>query len=234
MSRAAMSKKYKNRPNRNNSGSSLMKSDASLSRLSERKAVFNSSSDPRSWRLPVPSPTQEYRAVTTYDTTAYLTTSTSGEVDVGSSFSLSNMNAAELAGYQAVFDQARIRWVELMLIPRVSNVIAGPANTGKLVTAVDFDSSAAITQANLETFTNSLASSGSVAHYRAFQPCVTLGVGSSTGSSVLNVVSVVSPWLDLAVTTTPHYGFKVAVSQTDAVYIYDLFVRLHLAFRMKI
>lgn len=213
---------------------SFLEGESSLSRLSERKAVFNSLGNPMSWRLPVPSPTQEFWAVTTWESIAYLTTSNSTEIDLGRSFSISDMNAAELAGFQALFDQYRIRWIELMLVPRASGAVVTGSNLGRLCTAIDYDSSSPVTFANLETFTNSQTTSGGVAHYRAFTPCCTILAGTFGGSSGSAVVSVRSPWLDLAVTNTPHYGLKVCSSSTDSAYISDLIVRFHLAFRQKI
>jgi hypothetical protein len=186
------------------------------------------------WKLPVPSPTQEFWSTSTFDSPAFSVSSTTVESDTSTAFTLNQINGSELGGYQALFDQFRIRWIELMLVPRVSSSVSATTNFGRLCTAIDFDSAAANTFANLETFNNSVTTSGNVSHYRAFKPCVSVAVGASNSASALNAVSVMSPWLDLSTLNTPHYGFKVAWTVTDAVYTCDLTVRYHMAFRQKI
>jgi hypothetical protein len=208
---------------------------SSLTIVGERRRVFHAVGKPLSWTVPVPRPTQEYHFATTYLVLAYLTSSNSAETDVGTNFTIGAMNSGELSGFVAVFDQFRIRTIEVLLQPRILTPNQNStSNIGILTSAVDYDSSAAITLANLLTFTNTLTSSGLDSHYHAWSPTVQAAVGASGGSTDSDIMTVTSPWLDLATTNTPHYGLKVSISQTDSAYVYDLMVRLHLSFRMKI
>lgn len=239
-----MSKQHKNRPkgskpsssssSSSSSRRSLLDSDNVSARASEKHEVFNSIGFPIEWKLPVPSPTQEFWAVSTFDMPAFLVSSVSVESDTSTTFAINNINASELAGYQALFDQYKIRWIELMLLPRTVNTVTAVTNFGRICTAIDFDSAAANSFANLETFTNSVTTAGNVSHYRAFKPCVSVAVGASNSASALNALSVMSPWLDLTTLNTPHYAFKCSQTVTDVVYTSDLIVRFHMAFRQKI
>lgn len=211
-----------------------LRAGPSLANIEEKKGLFNSTGDPSTFRLPIPPPIKSYDTVTTYLLTAGLVSSAATEVDSALVFGLNLMNAAELAGYQAIFDQYRIRAVEAIIVPRSTGLNASvSAVPGTLVSAVDYDSNANTTVANLITYNNSLTSSGFVAHYHAFTPCVSVAAGASNSASSATSMVVRSPWLDLAVTTTPHYGLKFSITQTDVVYTSDIHVRLHLSFRGK-
>jgi len=203
-------------------------------RKGELRQVFSNIGDPMKFMRPVPSYRQVYKCVTTYENLAWLSTSSSSEMDLGQAFHLSFMNATELAGYQVLFDQYRIQWVEVMLVPRIMMNTGSVQNFGTLVTAVDYDSSAATTVANVITYTNALITPGVVTHYHSWSPGVTMLAGTSAGGSGSAVAVQQSPWLDLAVTTTPHYGLKIAITATDTSYVFDEYVRLHLEFRQKI
>lgn len=203
-------------------------------RKGEIKKVFNPTGDPMKFMLPVPSHLKVFKAVSTYLVTGMFVSSASSEVQFANSFSIGAINAGELAGYQALFDQFRITKIEAIVMPRVSVVTNASASMGTMGTAVDYDSANNTTLANLLTYSNVLMGSGMIGRYHAWTPTVLMMAGTSGSGTGVEEVIASSPWLNLQVTTTPHYGFKLSWSQTDVVYTADEYVRLHLEFRQKI
>jgi hypothetical protein len=226
-STSSSSQKSKRAPRSTRRRSGLNKDDLSIALLTEKHEVFSTVGDPIQFKMPVPKADSVYRMVTTIREGTWLT-SGGAEVDQAHTFQIGQINATELSSLQGLFDQYKIEWLEIMLIPAK----ADPGSDGTLVSAIDFDSSATNTVANLITFQNALVSKGSNGHYRRWKPTVNLSA-ATTGSNA-NVRLDVSPWLDLSNTTANHFGLKVSVTAATNAQTYDLFTRFHLAFRSKI
>lgn len=190
------------------------------------KAVLFSNIDP-----------PRFTGVTRYDNAPYkfqqmvsfgsYTSSTGGGTAWTSNFELSQVDQS--ADFTAIFDQYRIKEVEWWFIPRMSVSQSGTANTGNIVSVVDYDDDT--TLPNLTTgldYQNALLSAGTTGHYRRFVPHAAIAAFSGSFTSYVNATS---PWIDAASPGVRHYGIKAYWTATDVVYTIDCFARIHFEFR---
>jgi len=187
--------------------------------------VFNPTGAPPNFRTRRPdSQIYRFQQMISYGT---LSTNTVTETQLSSYFGLSALNQA--GTFTALFDQYRITKVEYWISPRTTAVTTASANPGRLVSVVDYDDANALTSiAEAMEYQNALVSSGVDGHYRCFRPHAALAAYTGAFTGYQNTAS---PWIDAASPSVQHYGVKVIVSPTDAVYTYDITVRLTCEFR---
>lgn len=141
---------------------------------------------------------------------------------------------SEISSFTSIYDQYRIIRVELDL-----RAVTQPGVTATTAPAYaflfivnDFDDSVALASASLAlNYKNVCILSPGQHHKRSIVPHVNTAVGSS---SILASGSVPCPWLDCADTAVPHYGTKIAVTQSSSTNLtsWFLWAKYTIQFRM--
>lgn len=182
-----------------------------------------------SFRFPDNKP---YSIVQTYESLAILTSSSATFVGNGVYFDLSAVNQS--SSLTAVFDQYKIKMVEIWIIPRnpLSGTLSASEDRGLLYSVVDYDDANVLGSAGLyENYSNCVVSSAIIGHYRKFVPHAALAAYSGTFTSYTNEANM---WIDSGSPAVQFYGVKIGVSQADIaadVVVYDAIIRLNVSFR---
>jgi len=172
-----------------------------------------------------------YKHITSYTVSAWLTASNAGAAFANHGIIASN-DITNFSSWSTVFDQYRIRRVQAWILPRTSQqaTSAVTANQGQLVSVIDYDDSANLSSFNAGMqYANALLGPGQQGHYRDFEPHIAVAVYSGAFTSFANMDA--STWIDCASTGVNFFGLKAGVTLTDASYVYDLDLRLHVEFR---
>lgn len=155
----------------------------------------------------------------------WITTSTSAEVVGAWAFTLTS--ASDYASFAAVFDQYMIEMAEVWIEPRT--LAGGLANTGRFVTAIDFDDqNAPAGTSELLDYNNACVTTGGLGRYMRFVPHVAPALYNGAFTSFGNESN---KWIDSASATVQHFGVKIASTATTSAFVYDMRYRLHFAFR---
>jgi len=142
-------------------------------------------------------------------------------------FALSGVD--QYASWAAVFDQYRIRSLEVWTQPRQTITSGVSVNPGVLSTAVDYDdANSPATTGELYDYENALIGNGISVHYHRFHPHAAIATYAGAFTSYGNVES---PWIDAASVTVQHYGIKAGWTVTDVIYTQDVMVKYHIEFR---
>jgi len=170
-----------------------------------------------------------YNVVDGYFVGGVLNTSVSTSTFAALSFALSSV--IDASGYTTVFDQYRIRCVEVTLLGQTQDNVAN--NVGHNWTVVDYDDATPLTSINQAlSYPNCIISNaigpGSVV-VRSFEPHTASAVyGGSVFTSFGNDTG---KWIDAGSPSAQYYGLKICADQTTAVTTYDVSVRMWLQFR---
>jgi hypothetical protein len=144
--------------------------------------------------------------------TSSITGSTSADVETNYSFLLSDL--VSYTEFTTLFDQYCIVAVELMFLPTVNVVDNGTStDLGRLITAIDHDSSANITQAGIRQYISVSISEGYVAQTRIVYPRIDNAVLNS--SSALTSLGNIRMWIDCAYPAVSHYGIRTVLTQAS-------------------
>jgi hypothetical protein len=133
----------------------------------------------------------------------------------GVSFKLSDVS--EYVSFTNLWDQYRIDFVELMLLPesQPSTTSAASVPFANLIVVSDFDDSFPLANWALHlNYQNATILSPGRRHTRKIKPHSSLDtnvLGSPTAA-----MNVTSPWIDSAQPNVLHYGFKVGVQQSTS------------------
>lgn len=169
--------------------------------------------DTQSCRVPRETSSYTFRQI--YEN-GYLTASNTATVTAQYNFQFGNLD--NVASLGALFDQYRFDAVTIHVVPTQNALqVADPTATNyqPLYIVVDYDDNVAL---------------GSQSAARQYDSCIELSPGESCKRTIcprVDVASVISgtptsavtlsaPWVDVAVTTLPHYGFKVLIPQAHA------------------
>lgn len=167
-----------------------------------------------------------FNLVQSFETLAFCASSNVASTFTGTSFALSSLD--QVVSLTAVFDQYRIRLIEVTLLPRLSNS-GGQTNTGVFTTVIDYDDATALTSiGQAMDYSNQVSSGGDMIQRRVFVPHVAIAAYSGAFTSFANRAS---PWIDSASTNVQHYGLKTAWTVTGAVNTYDAIIRMWVQFR---
>lgn len=153
------------------------------------------------------------------------TTSTTLFVNAGFSFALNGIS--DYTTLSNVFDQYRIRTIEVWFVPKFGST---QGHTGEIYSVVDHDDATALTvKTDYLEYTNVMVSPQTYGHYRRWAPGVATAAFNGSFGGYANVTS---PWLDCASSSVQHYGLKFGSDPTTAAaYSYDMTVRYTLDFR---
>jgi hypothetical protein len=169
---------------------------------------------------------QVYRTSQSSETINYLTSSVTVPTFAATGFQFSALDQA--SSCETVFDQYRIDWIEVTLIPTMSegNSIA---NVGILTLVVDHDDDTALTTIGAaDDYPFQQTVRGSDLVRVVFKPRVAVAAYSGAFTSFKNEVA---GWIDMASPSVKHYGIKTAWSSTSSVLNYNAVTRYALSFR---
>jgi len=145
----------------------------------------------------------------------------------------SSLNALpQAASFQALFDQYRIKEVELWFEPATSTVTGSTSttSTGQTYSVIDYDDGNNLTSVSAALqYQNCLVSDVSHGHYRRFRPHV--AIAAYSGSTFTAYANQSSQWIDVVSSGTPHYGFKAVIDVTSAAVMFNATSRIHIEFR---
>jgi hypothetical protein len=159
----------------------------------------------------------------TSDKGVLLTTSSGAEVDASLSFQFADFgNASAMSG---MFDQYRIREVEVWVTPTYQDYLGGNS-AARYAVVVDYDNVNTVSFATAQEYTNCSVAPATTGVYMKFRPHVGMTVGSNSSAA-----NVVSPWIDTAVPSVTHYGIKFSAPATNVTYTLGVRYRAHIQLR---
>lgn len=136
----------------------------------------------------------------------------------------------QVASLTSVFDQYRIRCVEITFRPRVSQESSASANVGQFATVIDVDDNINLSSfGQASDYQTCLIGRGFDSQVRTFIPHCANAL--SSGGTFSGYGNVESPWIDTTSQTVTHYGLKYAWTTTDAVYTIDVTSRFWYQFK---
>jgi hypothetical protein len=170
---------------------------------------------------------QVYNIVQSYETTSAATSTTNPTFNTFS-FALSNLDDSSALG--AVFDQYRIKMIEVTAYPGASGSYVQTNNSGGVThIVIDYDDASALTTvAAALDYQNCMVVPTGNAWKRTFVPHVALAAYSGAFTSFANFEPV---WCDFASPSIAHFGLKIANTASLAVISYNLIVRMHIQCR---
>jgi len=184
--------------------------------LGETERVF-SIATPISWRLPH----VDNKVFRMNDRYLAATVTTSAVTNVYTALYFTVAGIGNITPLATLFDQYRIKKIEVLLLPACNAVSGAGAGTGVMHTVIDYDDATALTseQAAL-SYENCLSSSSSDGHRREFVPHAAMAAYSGAFNSYANVAS---PWIDAVSTGVQHYGLKIVntvATQASEINVY--------------
>lgn len=164
---------------------------------------------------------------------AIFTATTTSAAGAGSQFRLSDLPS--ITEFTTLYDQYQIKGIKYTLIPKFSQadlqISSGSASAilGNVWSVIDYDDvNTPVALTELLQYQNLKRTRMDGVHSRYLVPKVNITMGANTQPKARQ-------WLDVAVTTTPHYGIKLwfdALSGvTNTEIKYDLMVKYYLAFK---
>jgi len=126
------------------------------------------------------------------------------------SYTISTLD--QITAFQNLFDQYRIRMIEVEFLPGVNDNNTAASNMGLFATVIDYDDASVLTSFNQALdYTNCLVGTGYESQRRVFKPHVAEALYSGTFTSYGNLES---PWVDMVSSTVQHYGVKTVWTPT--------------------
>lgn len=170
------------------------------------------------------SDNQVYKFAQTLDSGTILTTSAGADTFYSTAFlttSLSQWNS-----FAAVFDQVRVKEIELWITPTYQDTSGGASNSRALFVIDYDDDTTPTTTAALLQYTNCIDTNPYNGVYRRWRPHTSTLVGPSAAGNRP------SEWIDVgSAGGAKHYGFKMGAFATSVTSTYNMTWRLHVEFR---
>jgi hypothetical protein len=156
-------------------------------------------------------------------------TTSSGANSFGNlSFTFSQLG--DYTNYASVFDQYRIKAVEVTLLPNADLPLLSASVTGHLWSVIDYDDATNYSSiAAAMDVPNVVVSAVTDTIVRSFKPhCAVGAYASSAFSSFANMSD---QWIDCGSSGVVHYGMKFAASATGVAVVYDASIKFYMEFR---
>jgi hypothetical protein len=162
--------------------------------------------------------------------------STTAITGFGRSFAASDI--LQFSSFAAVFDQYRIKLIEVWLTPFGSGTVPGYTAAPRFYSVVDYDDSSVsgFSVGLIQSFENCITTRCTDGHYMKFRPHIASVTGGSLSTTPTGLENIPSPWLDCAQTGIPHFGVKAIVDSTNGAtdVKIDMVSRIHCEFRNTI
>lgn len=113
------------------------------------------------------------------------------------------------ADYLAVFDQYRIREIQVTIRPQMTTAVVGFA-APLVYSVIDLDDSTPLgTAAIFREYANCTTTQYETL-VRSWKPCISVPA-YVTGGAATGAMSVPAPWIDVATINVAHFGFKLGI-----------------------
>jgi hypothetical protein len=170
---------------------------------------------------------QVYSFVQSYEISALCTSSVTNSTFSANSFTVNSLD--QVTSLAQVFDQYKIKHVQVTMVPRLEVMDAAAGNAGLLTSVIDYDDATVLTSVGQALdFQNALTCRGTDTQVRCFIPHVATAAYSGTFTSFANEEA---PWIDWNSPSVAHYGLKTAWTVTSSVFTVDAIVRVHIQCR---
>jgi len=140
-------------------------------------------------------------------------------------FLLSSLNLA--SAYTTIFDQYAIMSATVKFIPVLTQNDVAANDTGRLITAIDYDDSNNSTFAQLNDYQTAVVTNGVEPTIRVVYPRIAVAAYQGAFTAFAND----RMWVDCAYPSTIHYGLKTVITATTVVNTIRVDVSLVLCFR---
>lgn len=172
---------------------------------------------------------QVYNFVRNLDQGTIFTTSVA--VPTFGNFAVQLANLPSFADFSSLFDQYRFTRIEYWIYSKPGTT--GTTNNllgSKICTVIDYDDSTNLTSfAQAQEYQSCIMTTLSDGHYRSLTPHVANAVYA--GGVFTSFGNMTSPWIDIASSTVPHYGLKVAAEASQVATEIIAQVRVHIQVR---
>lgn len=187
------------------------------------RAIGNDVAQP--WTRPVRDATEV--TMTLYaNPAALMASSTTVPVYAASDFSLSSLPT--VSALTSVFDQYRINFIEVLIVPNMTETTVASQGPGILASAVDLDdANAPSNYSDVSNHEGSLQSSGTMNHYHRWEPQYAV----ATYSGAFTSYSTARGWIDCGSPGVKHFGLKAYITTASAVTTFSLLARYNVSFR---
>jgi hypothetical protein len=157
------------------------------------------------------------------------TSSAGGEVDFGIAFNLGQLTQA--SSWTSVFDQYRIKEIELWMTPTTSTATVGNSNfdSYRVYSVIDYDDDSSTAASSLLQYENVCDTGRNEGVYRKWRPHMASQLATSGGVALAQ--NIPSTWINSSQTTVKHYGFKCAQLSTSTSTVIQLRARFTVEFR---
>jgi hypothetical protein len=171
---------------------------------------------------------ESYKCYQTYDLLGIFQSTTSVPGVYSLAPALNAIYGTQLTAFQGVFDQYKIEEVEVWWEPQLQSTPLDETG-GKLYSVIDYDDAANLTNVSQAlSYSNCVVTPVTQGHYRRWKPrCA----AAMYGGAFTQFGNVAAPWIDIASTGVQHYGCKLYTDLTSVTVVYDVRVRVRLAFR---
>lgn len=172
-------------------------------------------------------PVQNFTINQTYFQDSWFTTSTTNPTYTSITVSFAQVD--QVSALSAVFDQYKILEVECFITPKTSADIASSRNA-QYVTVLDFDDSTNLTSfASAGDYVSAVFAPQTNGTVRRFVPRVAQALYAPSAFTSFGNSSPM--WIDTASSNVAHYGVKLAALPVTASQVFDLQIRMKIAFR---
>jgi len=175
---------------------------------------------------------REYNVVQTSNIGNILNSVTGSPAGATKNWTSADIN--QFASFAAVFDQYKIKSVEVWIVPYGSASVPGynPGASGvRWYSVTDYDDSNNLTTAaGAMQYQNCMATTCQSGHYRHIKPHLAV---AAYGGAFTQFKNEPAGWIDSASTSVQHYGLKILVEPTGSNndVRFQAWQRLHVAFR---
>jgi len=172
---------------------------------------------------------QEFHTVETLPAFTLFTSSTTVPVYAAQYFYLGQV--IDATSFASVFDQYRIREIEILIEPAVTEVTAPTGDVGEFISVVDIDDANVPTlYGDLGSYPTALQTKGTIQHYHRWVPSVAI---ASFSGAFTSYAATTSMWLDCGSPNIQHYGIKAGSLAATVAQSYTVQAKLHLSFRAR-
>ena len=169
---------------------------------------------------------QIYRLSQYLDPAGLFTTSTTVPTFGSTSFTVAGLD--NFSSLSAIFDQYRVDAIEVLLTPKITEVLGTSTSVGTFVSAVDLDDANTPTVfGQVASYNGAIMTNATQSHYHKWKPMFAVAAYSGAFTSYASS----DGWVDCASSSVQYYGIKAACTTAGQSQGIDILARIHLSFR---
>jgi hypothetical protein len=179
----------------------------------------------------IPNVPKIWRFLQLDDTTDVTPISGSNAATVAGAYYFTLNLLSNASSFSSLFDMYKVEALQIEIVPRFNAIALTTTSNSPLRTVIDYDDSTVLASAAAaEQYSSCISLEAHESCLRVFQPRIAVAAYSGAFTSYK---SEASDWIDVASNTVRHYGIKwyIPVSPTTSVPVWDLKIRVFLAFK---